>query len=253
MPQCKNNPKKSYKGTEPSPKGLGYCGSGEKEGTIKKGKDGKQWIIKNKRWIKYNSNKKNKDESYKTYYIHDNMFIPYYVNIYKNKIEVFKYNIKKHNIFNEEFSTKLNKKQKDNYIKMPYFNKIKFEKIFIGKSVDDNITFGMDIGKNYDGNTILIKIDKNNYIYIGNYDSYSFKTDDNIIKYYSSIGSNDVPYPVAIGEKYVYFLVEKTYVLKTLFKKNSKESEYINDYYEYIKKKDINNIKNVKIIQKRFI
>ena len=143
MTQCKNNPKKSYKGTEPSPKGLGYCGSGEKEGTIKKGKDGKQWIIKNKRWIKYNSNKKNKDESY--------------------------------------------------------------------------------------------------------------KTDDNIIKYYSSIGSNDVPYPVAIGEKYVYFLVEKTYVLKTLLKKNSKESEYINDYYEYIKKKDINKIKNVKITQKRLI
>ena len=24
MPKCKNDPKKSYKGTEPSPKGLGY-------------------------------------------------------------------------------------------------------------------------------------------------------------------------------------------------------------------------------------
>lgn len=46
MPYCKNNPKKTYKGTEPSPKGLGYCASGEKEGTIKKGKDGNKWIKK---------------------------------------------------------------------------------------------------------------------------------------------------------------------------------------------------------------
>jgi hypothetical protein len=181
------------------------------------------------------------------------MFIPYYINVYKNKIEVFKYNIKKYNIFNETFNTKLNKKQKENYIKMPYFDKIQFEKIFIGKSVDDEITFGMDIGKEYDGNTILIKINDKNYIYIGNYDCYHFITNESIKKYYSSIGSNDVPYPVAISEKYVYFPVEKTYVDKKLFKENSKESEYTNDYYEYIKKKDINKIKNVKIIQKRFV
>ena len=30
MPKCLNNPKKSYKGTEPSPKGLGYCAGGMK-------------------------------------------------------------------------------------------------------------------------------------------------------------------------------------------------------------------------------
>ena len=36
---CKNNPKKTYLGTEPSPKGLGYCASGEK--------DGNMWVKKN--------------------------------------------------------------------------------------------------------------------------------------------------------------------------------------------------------------
>ena len=40
MPHCKNNHKKTYIGDEPSPKGLGYCASGEKEGTKMKGKDG---------------------------------------------------------------------------------------------------------------------------------------------------------------------------------------------------------------------
>ena len=58
MPKCKNDPKKSYKGTEPSPKGLGWCAHGEKIGKIRKGKDGSKWIIKkikngSLRWTKY--------------------------------------------------------------------------------------------------------------------------------------------------------------------------------------------------------
>ena len=61
MPLCINNPKKTYLGNEPSPKGLGYCASGEKEGIELKGKDGNIWIKKNDRWIKKN----NKDDYYK--------------------------------------------------------------------------------------------------------------------------------------------------------------------------------------------
>ena len=61
MPYCINNPKKTYLGNEPSPKGLGYCASGEKEGIEMKGKDGNIWIKKNDRWIKKN----NKDNYYK--------------------------------------------------------------------------------------------------------------------------------------------------------------------------------------------
>ena len=32
MPKCKNDPSKSYKGTEPSPKGLGWCAHSESVG-----------------------------------------------------------------------------------------------------------------------------------------------------------------------------------------------------------------------------
>ena len=58
MPKCKNDPAKSYKGTEPSPKGLGWCAHSEKEGKTRKGKDGNEWIVKktktgSKRWIKH--------------------------------------------------------------------------------------------------------------------------------------------------------------------------------------------------------
>ena len=61
MPKCKNDPKRSYKGTEPSPKGIGYCAHAEKSGSKKKGKDGNMWIIKevkgSKRWFKYSNEK----------------------------------------------------------------------------------------------------------------------------------------------------------------------------------------------------
>jgi len=57
MPKCINNSKKSYKGTEPSPKGLGYCASEEEVNTKKKGRDNNYWIVKEtknktKRWVK---------------------------------------------------------------------------------------------------------------------------------------------------------------------------------------------------------
>jgi hypothetical protein len=58
MPFCKNNPKRTYTGKEPSPKGFGYCASGEKEGTIKKGKDGNTWIKEKGRWIKLEDDEK---------------------------------------------------------------------------------------------------------------------------------------------------------------------------------------------------
>ncbi len=64
MPTCKNNSKKSYKGNEPSPKGLGFCASSEKEGTKMKGLDGNIWIKTSGRWIKYSNNNIDIDVDY---------------------------------------------------------------------------------------------------------------------------------------------------------------------------------------------
>ena len=57
MPLCKNDPKRKYKGDEPSPKGLGWCAHGEKEGKVRKGLDGNKWVVKkvssgSLRWVK---------------------------------------------------------------------------------------------------------------------------------------------------------------------------------------------------------
>ena len=59
MPKCLNDNKKSFKGTENSPLGLGYCSSNENIGTIMIGKNNKEWIVKqtktSKRWTEIKS------------------------------------------------------------------------------------------------------------------------------------------------------------------------------------------------------
>lgn len=64
MPVCKNNPERSYTGTEPSPKGLGFCASGEVDGTKMRGKDGNMWIKTNDRWVKHISKRELKDKMF---------------------------------------------------------------------------------------------------------------------------------------------------------------------------------------------
>lgn len=57
MPKCKNDSTRTYKGTEPSPKGNGYCAHAETLGSHKKGTDGNMWYVTQtkqgvKRWSK---------------------------------------------------------------------------------------------------------------------------------------------------------------------------------------------------------
>ena len=46
MPKCLNDKTKTYKGNEPSPKGLGYCASAEEDGKIMEGHDNNLWKVK---------------------------------------------------------------------------------------------------------------------------------------------------------------------------------------------------------------
>ena len=46
MPTCLNDSKRHFSGNEPSPKGLGFCAHAEKEGTIRMGRNQKEWIVK---------------------------------------------------------------------------------------------------------------------------------------------------------------------------------------------------------------
>lgn len=101
--------------------------------------------------------------------------------------------------------------------------------IFIGKSPLNKMTkFSGGHGKKFDGNTILLHINDNNYVYIGA-QIYKFKSFGKIIKYESPVGNNDVPYPYAIDENGKTYLMIEDVVLNN-FKKNS---VYDNPYYYY--------------------
>lgn len=157
------------------------------------------------------------------YFIHENGSKPFLVKIHGSSVDVYKQS-KNNNKYSEHIIT------------------FKPEKIFIGKSHDSFMTKASCTNKKeYDGNTILLymglKNDLNQYIYIGGISIFSFTTKMNneIIKYESPMGANDVPYPYAVDNNNNNYLL----VFDSCFKmdksiKNTKcnNNEY-DDPYDY--------------------
>jgi hypothetical protein len=67
------------------------------------------------------------------------------------------------------------------------------------------------------GTSILIKEGGKSYVFIGQ-KIYRFHTDDKITDFVSPMGNNNVPYPVAIGEDNVYFLLDQEFIAKSELK-----------------------------------
>ena len=201
MPKCKNDESRNYKGDEPSPKGLGYCAHAEPEGSQKKGKDGNMWEVKtvssgSKRWMKINKITGDK------YLVHHNYSRPFMVVINGNNVKIYK----------------PVDQMSDDYSKLVKEYK-KTQKVFVGKSSVKSETAkrARGHGKKIDGNTILIEVSKGRYCFVGHI-VYEFSTKEDIVKYESPVGNNDVPYPIAYGEKYLYFLEsEGRYIEKNKF------------------------------------
>ena len=83
---------------------------------------------------------------------------------------------------------------------------------FIGKSKVCPVTECSGAANNsseFDGNTLLIECENNEYIYISGLEITKFKIDDKIIDYISLMGNNMVPYAIMIGERYTYFLYHR--------------------------------------------
>ena len=66
------------------------------------------------------------------------------------------------------------------------------------------------------GNTILLEIEPQRYVYIGQY-LYTFETEEVIEGYHSYLDSSDIPRPRAVGEKYVYCIRQQKYYDKAPF------------------------------------
>ena len=191
-----------------------------KVGTKKKGNDGNMWEVKTtktgvKRWTKVKEGKETKKPKGKSYLIHDNGGRPFQVIISGKRVYVYRVPKK---LSDEEFDNFINPNKQLNYYSELVVEFKNVKKIFIGKSVKNEMTtFSGGYGKYFDGNSILLHISKNKYIFIG-WNIYSFETkNDKILEYHSPVGNSDVPYPVAVGEKYVYFLIENCYLPRTEF------------------------------------
>ena len=136
----------------------------------------------------------------KRYEIHDNGSRPFnvYVNSAGKKVSVYRRIYPKEN--SEEYTEKL-------------ILETKYKEVFIGDMLIDD--WDMSFGK---GNSILINTKGNEYIFVGEM-IYSFETadDEKIVRYHSPIGNNDVPCPVAEGEKNAYFMLHKKFAPLFLF------------------------------------
>lgn len=136
----------------------------------------------------------------KCFLTHDNYKRPFFVKYFPQKhfVEIF-----------ASSNYRLKKIQYDKLL-VTYAN---IQKIFIGKDRDPmNTHLPPTFG---DGNSILIKLPENVYVFVGT-EIYSFRTPSNdiITSFYSNIGNNDSPDPIAVGKEYIYFLFFKTYVNK---------------------------------------
>lgn len=185
-----------------------------------------------------------------TYITLDNDGKPFKVNI-NNKtksLTVFKLTRIEFDNNYKVISTEYNKKVVDT----------KFLNVFIGKSPKNKLTsFSKGYGKKFDGNTILAQIKSNTYMYIGE-TIYTFEvdSDETILAYQSPVGNNFVPYPYAISNKRVYFLLERKMVPLDVFPRPIKVSTK-EDLYGFLYDRDslvsiaTKKIKKIKKIQER--
>lgn len=192
----------------------------------------------------------------KFYYTHDNGARPFCVYINKAYVDIYKILDK----FIIDFDTIISRAFYSQ--KIASLNPLKvFIGISSGAKYCDHTNSNANI-KFFTGNSILVQIAKFKYIYIGS-EVYEFDTkDDHILKYYSAVGNNDVPYPVSEGNKYIYFMQNGCFrIEKAKFPKNvifeDAYSYYYNNYLNKVtskaiknKAKDIQKLK-VKYLQKR--
>jgi len=255
MPHCINDLKKTYKGDEPSPKGLGYCAHAEPIGKILIGKDGNIWQVKDSgKWSKV-----------KNYMTHDNGSRPFLIIVEKDKsVKIYKFAKER---LNANYNKKMDMKNYDELV-----GEYKYKKLIVGTS--SGTVKGSDHtpqeSKYFDGNSILLMLNNKDFIFIGhNIFKFTLENGDKFTKYYSLVGNNDVPYPVLVGDKNVYFLLEddQSYIPKDKFPNNVElEDAYLYYYghdrdYDKKKKKYVGQslselyskkMKNIKQIESRY-
>lgn len=94
------------------------------------------------------------------------------------------------------------------------YQKKKHYKILIYTIYDPvDIFIGKDFLRHSKGNTILINLYKNRYMFVGS-EIYTFVSLDKIINFYCNSLPNNICYPVSEGERNLYFMYEHKVIPK---------------------------------------
>jgi hypothetical protein len=80
-------------------------------------------------------------------------------------------------------------------------------------------------------NTILLNTSGLEYAFIGNV-GYKFKAKEEIVKFISPVGPNEIPYPFAITENYIYMILDKMYIEKYYFDKDDDWLDLYSAFYD---------------------
>lgn len=199
-----------------------------------------------KRLLKNNKMYGKIDKSGKKFFIHDNGARPYLVYVRANNtVEIYK---KSDNYFIFE--------PNDPNPRWAYIEHIKsFKPIQIwiptGYYVDGCEKTKILNDKMFRGNTILLKLTNCKYIFIGMYICEFTIKNDEISEYYSLVGKNDVPYPVAIGKYNIYYITNEMYIpIKDIPKPFARKDKIDAHKYLYgIQENKSHPMTEVKIIQ----
>lgn len=185
----------------------------------KKGKDGvyisKAGSTGVYKWVKTGTRK-----AAKSYLIHENWGSPYKVQVSGKTVEIYK----------GEYRRSLEDTKVVDYETMYYdelVKKLTVKHVYVGKS--PCIDAADLCGAKSVGNTILLHVSGKKYIHVG-HNIFEFTIDDEVDTYYSLIGNNDVPYPVLVGTKNVYFMLDHKVMPRTAFKAKMSAAKWADAY-----------------------
>jgi len=87
------------------------------------------------------------------------------------------------------------------------------------------VSIGIDTAVQMHGNSILVQLIPNRYVYIGDLVVAAFSFPETVTEYYSPIGNSSVAYPVAVSANFVILLTDRRYVAMEKIIKNISKKE----------------------------
>jgi len=166
---------------------------------------------------------KEKTSGFRKYFVHFNYQRPFLVYVGPEKVFVYK-------VPEDMYA---GKEDGHSWAYIQLVKEYNPEKVWVGKSpLNDSTEFSGGHGSDFDGNTILLYLGNDRYVFIGHeFYEFTMPTGDSLVDYYSPVGNNDVPYPVLWGNNNVYFMAEQVYAPISEFNCITDERERSDAYF----------------------